>query len=76
MKMQHLKAFRKNVRLAMDDRSISLRTMALYIGTSHTYLHRMLTGDLAPSLERCEQIAAYLAIPLPDLIQKKFKLPA
>lgn len=76
MKVQHFEAFRKNVRLAMDDQGISLRTMAPHIGTSHTYLHRMLSGEFSPSLDRCEQIARYLEIPLAALIQKKFKITA
>jgi len=76
MPKQHIIAFRRNVRRVMDHQGVSLRTMAPNLGTSHSYLHRLLTGDLSPSLERCEQIATYLDIPLPALIQKKFKIPS
>ena len=76
MNVQHLDAFRKNVLATMAAKNISLRTMAGALGTSHTYLHRMLGGELSPSLERCEQIAKYLRIPLPELIQKKCRIPA
>lgn len=71
--MQHFDYFRENIRAAMATRGVSLRELGQRLGTSHSYVAKVLGGDTVPSLDRCEQIANALEVPLAWLISRPQK---
>lgn len=71
--VQAFENFRSNVSQLMQDRGISVRAMARDLKTSHPYVIKMLAGDYIPSLDRCEEIAEVLGVPLDKLIRKSRK---
>jgi len=49
--------FRVNVKDALSDAGISQRALAVAVGIHHVTICRILSGDVTPSLETCENIA-------------------
>lgn len=68
------KNFAANVDAALKAKHLSQREFAASVGTSYTFLNRIIKGHAAPSLETCERIADALEIPLADMLAdpKKF----
>lgn len=69
--MQAFDNFRTNVRTLLQRKGISVREFAELLQTSHSYLFAMFRGESVPSLDRCEQMATALDVPLEKLISEK-----
>ena len=67
--------FRKNVADELDRSGMSLRELAQRLQTSHPYVWKVLHGETVPSLDRCEEIAEVLQIPLTSLLRSPVKQP-
>lgn len=59
--------FRKNALAAMRRSKITQRAVAAELGVHEVTIHRILKGDISPSLETCEKIAEAVGI-RPDTI--------
>ena len=69
--------FRENLRSAMDAREVSQRQLASSISTSVSYVNRVLQGSVNPPMDRCEEMAQAVGLPLVDLLEapKDFAVP-
>lgn len=61
--------FRENLRSAMEAKSVSQRQMASSIQTSVSYVNRVLQGSVNPPMDRCEEMAQTVGMPLIDLLE-------
>ena len=69
--VNYINNFRSNLRQALDDQDLSLRAAAERCGITYAYLHRILAGQVSPSLEICDKIADALDFELPEMLLKK-----
>lgn len=68
--MAALENFRTNLRLAMDAKKISQRSLAASAKMSYPYVNRILQGKVEPSLTQCEKISETLGLSFQDLLDE------
>lgn len=66
--------FRFNVAKEMERQNISMRELAARLKTSHPYVWKVLHGESIPSIDRCEEIADAIEVPLSRLIRSAEKV--
>ena len=60
--------FRKNLRRAMEARGLSQRTLAKRLGTSSSYVCRIMGGRIDPSVSRAIDLGLIVGFTLSDLL--------
>ena len=60
--------FRLNLRRWIVARNLTQKDLAAKAGVSRPYLCRVLAGEIAPSLEKCERLSTAAGLPLIDCL--------
>lgn len=66
--------FAANMRHMMAVRRLTQREMAEKLESKPPYVNRVLSGEICPSLARCDEIARILRVPLADMLLPPRKL--
>ncbi len=68
------KDFAANLDLARKEAGLTLREIAATARTSIPYVHRVIAGEICPSLETAERLALAVGHPLTVLVRRPKKL--
>lgn len=61
-------AFRERLRLELEQRNVSILTLARETGIGRPYIYDILRGKSAPSIPLADRIAEYFGLSLADMI--------
>lgn len=60
--------FRANLRTALDSKKMPKAELARKIESSSAYVFRVLSGEIDPGLDRCEDMANALGLEIRDML--------
>ena len=65
--------FRINLKSVMADEGVTLRAMGELCETSFPYIHKVLRGEICPSIQNCERMAGAVGYSLAELLVPPLK---